>query len=115
MLGKYTFTSELQLMELCMKECPKGDAFAAFVNPMIIFCFDPSYIPVAGWETLTKAMEKLGSYPVTDRKVVALFNAHHLHWFLEGKTVVAGKTLQTFATKVKWQGTGGMDGRRVEI
>ncbi len=79
MLGKYTFTSKLQLMKLCMKECPKGDAFAAFVDPMFIFCFDPSYIPIAGWETLTKAMEKLGSYPVTDRKVVALFNAHHLH------------------------------------
>jgi hypothetical protein len=77
MLGKYTFTLELQLMELCMKECPKGDAFAAFVDPMIIFCFDPSYIPIAGWETLTKAMEKLRRYPVMDRKVVASFNAHH--------------------------------------
>ncbi len=114
-LGKYTFTLKLQLIELCMKECPKGDAFAAFVNPMIIFCFDPSYIPIAGWETLTKAMEKLGSYPVMDRKVVMSFNAHHLHWFLEGKMVVVGKTLQAFATKEKWQGTGGMDGRRVEI
>jgi hypothetical protein len=114
-LGKYTFKSELHLMELCMNECPKGDAFAAFVDPMIIFCFDPSYIPIVGWETLTKAMEKLESYPVMDRKVVTLFNAHHSHWFLEGKTLVAGKTLQAFGTKEKWQGTGGMDGRRVEI
>jgi hypothetical protein len=114
-LGKYTFTSELQLMELHMKECPKGDAFATFVNPMIIFCFDPSYIPIAGWETLTKAMEKSRSYPVTDRKGVTLFNAHHLHWFSEGKTVVASKPLQAFVTKEKWQGTGGMDGRHVEI
>ena len=28
---------------------------------------------------------------------------------------MAGKTLQAFATKEKWQSTGGMDGRRVEI
>jgi hypothetical protein len=90
-LGKYTFTSELQLMELCMKECPNGDAFAAFVNPMIIFCFDPSYIPIVGWKTLTKAMEKSGSYPVMDHKVVVSFNAHHSHWFLEAKSVEADK------------------------
>jgi hypothetical protein len=114
-LGRYTFTSELQLMELCMKECPAGDAFAAFVDPMTIFCFDPSYTPITGWETLTKAMEKSGSYPVTDRKVVASYNAHHSHWFSEGKTLIAGKTLQAFATKEKWQGTGGMDGRRDEM
>jgi hypothetical protein len=92
-VGKYTFTSEVKLNKLCVKECPKGDAFAAFVDPMTIFCFDPSYVPIAGWETFTKAMEKSGNYPVTDRKVVASFNAHHSHWFLEGKTVVAGKTL----------------------
>jgi hypothetical protein len=62
-LGRYTFTSELQLMELCKKECPKGDAFAAFVDPMTIFCFDPSYTPILGWETLTKAMEKIRELP----------------------------------------------------
>ncbi len=37
MLGKHTFTSEAHLLELCMKECPKGNAFAAFVNPMVVF------------------------------------------------------------------------------
>ncbi len=63
----------------------------------------------------TKAMEKSRNYPVTDRKVVAFFNAHHSHWFSEGKTVVAGKTLQAFVSKDKWQGTGGMDGRHVEM
>jgi hypothetical protein len=42
-LGRYTFTSELQLMELCMRECPSGDAFSAFVDPMVIFCHDASY------------------------------------------------------------------------
>jgi hypothetical protein len=114
-LWKHTFTSEYQLLQLCLKECPKGDAFAAFVDPMVIFCFDPSYTSLSGWETLTKAMEKSGNYPVTDRKVVASYNAHHSHWFAEGKMVVAGKTLPAFASKEKWQGTGGMDGRRVEI
>jgi hypothetical protein len=94
---------------------PKGDVFAAFVDPMIIFCFNPSYVPIAGWETFTKAMEKSGNYPVTDRKVFASFNAHHSHWFSEGKTVVVGKMLQAFVSKDKWQGTGGMDGQRVEM
>ncbi len=116
-LGKHTFTSELQLLQVCLKEYPKGDVFAAFVDPMVmvIFCFDPSYVPLSGWEALTKAMEKSGNYPVMDRKVVASYNAHHSHWFSEGKMVVAGKTLPAFASKEKWQGTGGMDGRRVEI
>jgi hypothetical protein len=113
-LRRYSFTSELQLMEVCMKECPRGDAFAALVDPMTIFCFNPSYTPILGWETLTKAMEKSGSYPVMERKVVASYDADHSHWFSEGKTVIAGKTLQVFATKAKWQGTGGMDGRCVE-
>jgi hypothetical protein len=114
-LGRYTFTSELQLMELYTKECPKGGAFAAFVDLMTIFCFDPSHTPISGWETLTKAIEKSGSYPVTDCKVVASYDAHHSHWFSEGKTVITGKTLQAFATKEKWQGSGGMDGRCVEM
>ncbi len=48
---------------------------------------------------LTKAMEKLGSYPVTDRKVVVSYNTHHSHWFSEGKMVVAGKSLPAFALK----------------
>jgi hypothetical protein len=88
-VGRFTFTSELELTKLCIKECPKGDAFAAFVDPMIIFCFDPSYVPIAGWEAFTKAMEKSGNYPGTDRKVVTSFNAHHSHWFSEGKTTPA--------------------------
>jgi hypothetical protein len=116
MLGRHNiFTSEIHLLQLFMKECPKGDAFAAFVDPMVVFCFDQSYSPLTGWETLTKAMEKLGSYPVTDRKVVVSYNAHHCYWFLEHKMVVAGKTLAAFALKDKGQGVGGMDGRRAEI
>ena len=60
-MGKHTFTLELHLSRLCVKECPKGGVFAAFVDPMVIFCFYPSYTPLTGWETLTKAMEKLGN------------------------------------------------------
>jgi hypothetical protein len=93
-----------------MKECPNGDAFSAFVNPMVIFCHDVLYVPLTGWETITMAMEKSGNYPVMDRKVVVSYNAQHSFLFLEGKTVVAGKALQAFASKEKWQGTGGMDG-----
>ena len=114
-LGSHTFTSEMQLLELCMKECPKGDAISAFVDPMVVFCHDAAYSPLSGWEGITKAMEKSGNFHVTDRKVVASFNAPHCFWFSEGKTVVAGKPLQAFASKEKWQGTGGMDGRRHEI
>ncbi len=115
MLGRHAFTSEIHLSQLCMKKCPKGDAFEAFVDPMVVFCFDQSYSPLTGWEMLTKAMEKSGSYPATDRKVVASYNAHHSYWFLEHKMVVAGKTLAAFALKDKWQGVGGMDGWRAEI
>jgi hypothetical protein len=113
-LGRHTFTSELQLLQLCLKECPKGDAFAAFIDPMVVFCFDPSYVLMTGWDTLTKAMEKSGSHPVVDRKVVASLNAQYSFWFLEGKLVVAGKTLPAFASKEKWQGTQveWMDGGR---
>jgi hypothetical protein len=85
MLGKHTFTYEVRLLELCMKECPKGNAFAVFVNPIVVFCFDPSYVPFTRCKMLTKAMEKSGSHPVTNRKVVASYNAHHSHWFSEGK------------------------------
>ena len=58
---------------------------------------------------------EVGQLPDHQQKVGSSFNAHHAHWFLEGQAVVAGKTLQAFATKEKWQGLKGMDGRRVEI
>jgi len=114
-LERFTFTSELQLLALCLKECPNGEAFSAFMDPMVVFCHDAAYTPLTGLETLTKAMEKSGTFPLTGRKVVASYNAHHSWWFVEGKTVVAGKTLQAFASKEKWQGAGSMDGRRNEI
>jgi hypothetical protein len=114
-LGRFIFTSELQLLALCLKECPNGEAFFAFVDPMVVFCHDAAYTPLTGWETLMKAMEKSGTFPLMGCKVATSYNAHHSWWFVEGKTVVAGKTLQAFALKKKWQGMGGMDGRRDEI
>ncbi len=115
LLGRHTFTSELHLTQLCVKECPKGDAFAAFVDPMLVFCFDQGYSPLAGWETLTKAMEKSGLFPVTENKAVASYNAQYPWWFSEHKEVQAGKMMASFSSKDKWQGMGGMDGRRAEI
>ena len=47
-LCRFMFTSKLQLLALCMKECPNGDAFSAFVDPMVIFCHDASYVPLIG-------------------------------------------------------------------
>ncbi len=61
-----------------MKECPPGDAFAAIVDPMVYFCFDANYQPLKTWESLTKAIKKSGVHPITDRKVVASYNAQLL-------------------------------------
>jgi hypothetical protein len=52
-------------------------------------------------------MEKSGSYLVTNRKVVASYNAHHSYWFIEHKMVVTGKMLAAFPSKDKWQRVGG--------
>ncbi len=41
--GHHTFTSELQIMQVAMSECPQGDAFALFVDPVSIFCHDAMY------------------------------------------------------------------------
>ena len=59
-------------------------------------------------------MEESGTPSVTNRKVFTSYNLHHMFWFLEGKPVVAGM-LSAFATTEKWQGSGGLDGQRVEI
>ena len=43
--GQHTFTSELQVLQVAMLECPQGDAFGMFVNPVLIFCHDAMYSP----------------------------------------------------------------------
>jgi hypothetical protein len=60
-------------------------------------------------------MEESGFMSTTDRKVVALYNLNNSFWFSEGKLIVAEKVISTFATAEKWQGAGGMIGRREEI
>jgi hypothetical protein len=109
-LGRHMFSSEWNVKDLAMLECPSGDAFAAFVDPMVLFNHDTMYVPVSNWEKTTKAMEELGTLSVTDKKVVASYNLQYLIWHAEGKQVVAGKVLAVFALAEKCSGTGGMDG-----
>ncbi len=52
---------------------------------------------------------------MTNQKVVASYNLNNSFWFSEGKPIVAGKVISAFATTEKWQGVGGMIGRREEI
>jgi hypothetical protein len=115
MLGHHTFSSKIQVLQIAMKECPQGDVFALFVDPVSIYCHDLMYAPVVGWEKTTKAMEESGVMSVTDRKVLASYNCNHAFWFTDGKPVVAGKVIGAFASAEKWSGTGGMDGHRVEM
>jgi hypothetical protein len=115
MLGHHTFSSEIQVMQIAMKECLQGDAFALFVDPVSIYCHDSMYSPVVGWEKTMKVMEESGVMSVTDRKVAASYNYNHAFWFTDGKPVVTGKVIGAFASAEKWAGSGGMDGCRVEI
>ncbi len=114
-LGRHTFTSKLKVRALAMMECPSGNVFLVFVDPMTLFCHDAMYFLVTGWEKTAKAMEESGTLLVTDRKVVASYNLQHLFWFMEGKPVVAGKVINAFSLMKKWQALGGLDGRRVEF
>jgi hypothetical protein len=83
--GRHTFTSEQHVMDVVMAECPQGDAFSLFADPMSIFCHNRMYLPYAGWEKETKEMERLGFMLKTDRKVVALFDVNNSWWYAEGK------------------------------
>ncbi len=111
----HMFSSEGNVKDLAMLECPSGDAFAAFADPMVLFNHNAMYVPVSNWEKTTKAMEESGTLSVTDRKVVVSYNLQYLFWHAESKQVVVGKVYATFASAKKWSGTGGMDSRRVEI
>jgi hypothetical protein len=52
-LDGLSFTSEAQVKEVVMKECPKVDAFEVFLDPMSLWCCDPGYSPVTNWEKTT--------------------------------------------------------------
>ena len=107
------FSSEAQVKEVVMKECPNGDAFKVFLDVMSLFCCDPLYTPATGWKKFTRAMED--DYSPTARKVVLSYYQKFGTWYAEGKPVVAGKLLAAFKDVDKWSVSGGMDGCRHEI
>jgi hypothetical protein len=72
--GHHTFTSELQIMKIFMLECPQGDAFTSFVDPVSIFCHDAMYSPGVNWQKDTKAMEESGIMLTTNQQVIASYN-----------------------------------------
>jgi hypothetical protein len=112
-LDGLVFSSEAQVKEVVMRECPTGDAFEVFLDVMSLFCCDPSYSPATGWEKFTRSMEE--NYSPTVRKVVSSYYQTYGTWYAEGKPVVAGKLLAAFKDMDKWSGSSGMDGRRHEI
>jgi hypothetical protein len=113
--GRHTFTSEIQVLQVALAECPVGEVFALFVDPVSIFCHNAQYSPGSNWQKDTKAMEELGIILFTDCKVVASYNMVQSWWFTEGKLPIAVKVIAAFATANKWSGAGGMEGRRHEI
>ncbi len=60
-------------------------------------------------------MEESGVMLRTNHKVVLMYNLNNSFWFTKEKQVVVGKAVSAFVTAEKWLGSGGMDGRRVEI
>jgi hypothetical protein len=90
--GQHTFTLEFQVLQVALLECPQGNAFGLFVNPISIFCHNALYSsPCGSWQKDTKAMEESGFMLITDRKVVASYNLNNSWWFSEGKPSMAGK------------------------
>ena len=112
-LDSLGFASEAMVRILVMKECPKGDAFEVFLDVTSLFCCDSTYSPVSGWEKSTRGMED--DFSPSARKVVASYAQSHCAWYTDGKPVVAGKLLAAFKDADRWNGVGGMDGRRNEI
>jgi hypothetical protein len=113
--GQHTFTSEFQVLQVAMLECPQGNAFGLFVDPISIFCHNALYSPCGSWQKDTKAMEVSGLMSITNQKVVASYNLNNSWWFSKGKPSMAGKVIRAFATAEKWQGMGGMIGHCEEI
>jgi len=113
MLDGLGFASEAMVRILVMKECPKGDAFEVFLDVTSLFCCNSMYSPMLGWEKSTRGMEDMFS-PLA-WKVVVSYAQLHCAWYIDGKPVVAGKLLAAFKDAHRWNGVGGMDGRRNKI
>jgi hypothetical protein len=75
--GRHTFMSEIQFLQVALAECPGGEAFALFVDPVSIFCHNAQYSPGSNWQKDTKAMEELGIMSFTDCKVAASYSMVH--------------------------------------
>jgi hypothetical protein len=108
-LDGLSFTSKAQVREAVLRECPKGDAFEVFLDVMSLFCCDPIYVLVPGWEKKTRAMEEV--YSSMARKVVSSYYEPHCAWYMDGVKVISEKLLAAFKDTDRWNGVSGMDGR----
>ncbi len=75
MLGHHTFSSEVQVLQIAMKECPQGHAFALFVDPVSIYCHDSMYAPVVGWYDIDVGCSLKGSTAST----IAKWGSFHIY------------------------------------
>ncbi len=107
------FTSEAQVRDFVLQECPEGDAFKVFLDVVSLFCCDPVYKPAPGWEKQTCAMDD--GYSTTTRKAITLYYKPHCAWYTGGKKVILGKLLGVLKTLDGWIGVSGMDGSCQEI
>ncbi len=97
-----------QVREVVIRECPEGNAFKVFLDVMSLFCCDPMYLPVPGWEKKTWLMEV--GYPSTACKVVALYYKPHCAWYMDRGKVISCRFLAAFKSTDCWQGESEMDG-----
>ncbi len=113
-LDGLAFTSEAQVKKVVMRECPKGDAFEVFLDPMLLWCWDLGYSPVTNWEKTTRAMDE--DYSATTRKmVISYYQTHCWWWYAEGRPVMTVKVMAVFKGVDKWNGSSGTDGQRHKI
>jgi hypothetical protein len=94
MLGKHTFTSEAHLLELCMKECPKGDAFATFVNLMVVFVLTYPMCHSLGGRHSPRPWKSLGVIPSLTGRWSHHITPTTLTGFLRGRLQWPGRLYQ---------------------
>jgi hypothetical protein len=85
------FTTEAQVRATVLLECPLGNAFKVFLGVVLLFCCNPMYAPIAGWEKTTCSMDE--DYSAMACKVVSSYHQTHCAWYMEGKIVMPGKVL----------------------
>jgi hypothetical protein len=93
-LDGLSFTSKAQVREAVLRECPKRDAFEVFLDVMLLFCCDPVYVPVLGWEKKTQAIEE--DYSSMAWEDVLSYYEPHCAWYTDGVKVISGKLLAAF-------------------